>query len=387
MAERAARLHMHPCRFFLRKERMKNSFAVFALAALSITATAQVKELRLTDSDTIIEKLGSRPPKLNSPADLVPAVRQLIAQARQTADPRYLGQAQAMIGALWSNTAASYEVATLQATIEQSRHEFAQAKLSLQSALTKPTASNAQAWLTLATIERVQGNYAAAAQACKSITDPQALAYAQACQLETQSLLGQWAAAREGFTALLRAQRLPGQQAWLLSLLAENEERAGNAAAALKHYALSLSLDNDGYTALAYADALLRQNQASPALIALQNEPSSDAVLIRRAQAYKILGDAKFAGTANELNARFAAAAQRASNTLGHAREQALHALYVQGNAKSALSFAQKNLTLQKEPIDWLIAVESAVQSGQAGEKAKLLATAAQTGLKDARLK
>ena len=378
---------MHPCRFFLRIERMKNSFAVFALAVWSITATAQVKELRITDNNAIIEKLGVRAPKLSSPADLVPAVRQLIALARQTADPRYLGQAQAMIGVLWSSSSASYEVATLQATIEQSRHEFSQAKLSLQSALAKPTASHAQAWLTLATIERVQGNYAAAAQACKSITDPQAQAYAQACQLETQSLLGQWAAAREGFTALLRTQRLPGQQAWLLSLLAENEERAGHAEVALKHYALSLSLDNDGYTALAYADALLRQNQTLRALKALQNQPSSDAVLLRRAQAYKMLGDAKFAGNANELNARFAAAVQRENNSLGHAREQALHALYVQGDAKAALAFAQKNLTLQKEPMDWLIAVQSAMQSGQAGEKAKLLAAASQTGLKDARLK
>ncbi len=387
MAEQAARLRMLPCRFFLRTERMKNSFAIFALAIWSITAAAQVKELRITDGDTIIEKLGARAPKLTSPADLVPAVRQLIALARQTADPRYLGQAQAMIGALWSSPQAGYEVATLQATIEQSRHEFSQAKLSLQSALAKPTASNAQAWLTLATIERVQGNYAAAAQACKSITTLEAQAYAQACQLETQSLLGQWAAAREGFTSLLRTQRLPGQQGWLLSLLAENEERAGNAEVALKHYALSLSLDNDGYTALAYADALLRQNQAQLALKVLQNEPSSDAVLIRRAHAYKILADAKFRGIADELNARFAAAVQRENNPLGHAREQALHALYVQGDAKAALAFAQKNLALQKEPIDWLIAVQSANQSGQAVEKAKLLAAASQTGLKDARLK
>ncbi len=348
---------------------------------------AQVKELRITNDDAVIEKLGARVKKPATPADLAAAVRQAIHLARQTADPRYLGQAQALIGTMWSSPAASYEIATLQATIEQSRHEFAQARLTLQSALAKPTTSNAQAWLTLATIERVQGNYAAAAKACQSITDLQAQAYAQACQLETQSLLGQWDVAREGFSALMRALRLPDQQAWLLSLLAENEERAGNADAALKHYALSLSLDNDGYTALAYADALLRQNQALLTLNALQNQPSSDAVLIRKAQAYKMRGDAKFAGIADELNSRFAAAALRESNTLGHAREQALHALYVQGNAKVALAFAQKNLTLQKEPMDWLIAVQSAIQSGQTGEKAKLLAAAAQTGLKDTRLK
>ena len=389
-------MHLHPCRFLLRIEIMKKIFTALAVASLSISALAQVKELRITDDAAIIEKLGARAPKPNSLTDLVPAVRQAIALARQTADPRYLGQAQAMIGALWSNPAASYEIATLQATIEQSRHEFAQARQTLQSALAKPTASNAQAWLTIATIERVQGNYAAALQACKSITEPAARLYAQACLLETQSMQGQWMPAREGFNSLLRGLQQPSQQAWLLSLLAENEERAGNAAAALKHYALSLSLDNDGYTALAYADALLRQDKAdakwaNQAIAVLQTQPSSDSVLIRRAQAYKMIADApslrEYQRIANELDARFAAAALRLDKNAGHAREQALHALHVQGNARAALAFAQTNLTLQKEPIDWLIALQSAALAGQASEKPKLLAAIAQTGLKDERLR
>lgn len=198
---------------------------------------------------------------------------------------------------------------------------------------------------------------------------------------------GQWNEAREGFTALLRNERLPANQAWLLSLLAENEERAGKFDSALKHYSLSLTLDNDGYTALAYADALLRQKQAAVAIKALQAQPSSDAVLIRRAQAYKMLGDSRHQSLADELNARFAAAALRQDSNAGHAREQALHALYVQGNAKAALDFAQTNLKLQREGIDWLIAIQSAAQLGVNAEKSKLLQAAAQTGLKDERLK
>jgi tetratricopeptide (TPR) repeat protein len=384
---------MHPCRVSLRKVIMKKIIIALLGASLSSLACAQAKELRITNENAIIEKLGPRVPKPATQAkaasaeDLVPAVRQTIRLARQTADPRYLGQAQAMIGSLWSNPAASYDIATLQATIEQSRHEFAQARLTLQAALAKPAATYAQAWLTLATIERVQGNYKQAEAACKNIKPTEAQLYAQVCLLETRSLQGQWLPAREGFNALLRQQNQPSQQAWLLSLLAENEERAGNTAAALKHYALSLSLDNDGYTALAYADALLRQNQAAQAIAALQNQPASDAVLIRRAQGYKLLKDPQFARLADELNARFTAASQRDGNNLGHAREQALHALYVQGQAQTALAFAQSNLKLQREPIDWLIAIQSAAQLGQTAEKAKLIAAAAQTGLKDERLK
>jgi hypothetical protein len=377
---------MHPYRFFLRRDIMKKILVGLIATFLGCLASAQVKELRITSDDAVIEKLGARISKPATAADLIPAVRQAIALARQTADPRYLGQAQALIGALWSSPQASYELLTLQATIEQSRHEFTQARKTLQSALAKPAASHAQAWLTLATIERVQANYAAAVAACKSIATPAAQMYAQACLYETKSLQGQWDEARQGFQSLLREQRLPGQQAWLLSLLAENEERAGNAAAAAKQYALSLSLENDGYTALAYADALLRQSQAALALSALQNQPSSDAVLIRRAMAYKQLGDAQQPRLAEELNARFAAAAQRGDNA-GHAREQAMHALYVQGKPEAALAFAQTNLKLQREPLDWLIAIQSARQLGQSTEVSKLQQAAFKLGLKDERLK
>jgi hypothetical protein len=377
---------MHPYRFFLRRDIMKKILVGLIATLLGCLASAQVKELGITSDDAVIEKLGARISKPATAADLIPAVRQANALARQTADPRYLGQAQALIGALWSSPQASYELLTLQATIEQSRHEFTQARKTLQSALAKPAASHAQAWLTLATIERVQANYAAAEAACKSITTPAAQMYAQACLYETKSLQGQWDEARQGFQALLREQRLPGQQAWLLSLLAENEERAGNAAAAAKQYALSLSLENDGYTALAYADALLRQSQAALALSALQAQPSSDAVLIRRAMAYKQLGDAQQPRLAEELNARFAAAAQRGDNA-GHAREQAMHALYVQGKPEAALAFAQTNLKLQREPLDWLIAIQSARQLGQSTEVSKLQQAAFKLGLKDERLK
>ncbi len=366
---------------------MKKLLIWLLLASLCISVNAQVKLLKPASEDAIIEKLGPRLPKSAAPADLAPAVRQAISLARQTADPRYLGQAQALIGALWSNPQASYDIATLQATIEQSRHEFAQARKTLQSALAKPAASHAQAWLTLATVERVQANYSAAESACKSIDTPSAQMYAQACLLETRSLQGHWVEARRGFQALLREQRPPGQQAWLLSLLAENEERAGNTAAALKHYALSLSLEQDGYTALAFGDALLRRNQGAQALIALKDQPASDAVLIRRAAAYKQLGDAQHQRLADELNARFAAAALRLDSSAGHAREQAIHALYVQGDTQAALAFAQTNLKLQREPLDWLIALQSATQLGHIAEKAKLLQAAAQTGLKDERLK
>lgn len=352
-----------------------------------ITPSTVIPSISPSSDDAVVEKLGARVARPQASADIVPAVRQAILLARRSADPRYLGQAQAMIGPLWSNPQASYDVATLQATIEQSRHEFAAASKTLRAALTKPAPSYAQAWLTLATIERVQGNYPKALEACQGINAPAAQLYAEACRLETVSLQGQWDTARRGFSQLLRAQRLPIQQAWLQSLMAENEERAGQTDQALKLYAASLAADADGYTALAYADALLRSGKPAPAALALEGQPNSDSVLIRRAAAYKALGDTRWQALAEEIRQRFAASAQRGGSQAGHAREQAQFELLVLGDAKAALASAQANLQLQREPLDWLLAVQSANQSGNSAEAAKLLAAAAKQGLTDARLK
>jgi hypothetical protein len=371
----------------LRKDFMKIIFAFLMLGVMQ-AALPQVKDLPTPSGDTVLEKLGPRlkPVATRTDASLIPAVRQAIELFRQTADPRYLGQAQALIGKQWSSVDASHDLLTLQATIEQSRHEFTQAAATLRLALTRPAASHAQAKLTLATIERVQGNYAAAIAACKSIVEAPAQLYARACMLETISMQGQWAGARDGLAQLMRDQRLPVQQAWLQSLLAENELRAGDSAAAIRHFAISLRLADDGYTALAFADALLDSGQAQQALQALRNQPSSDSVLIRQAQAYKMLRDERYKAIAQELAQRFAAAQVRGT-TQAHAREQALFELQVQANPQAALAFAQNNLKLQKESVDWLLTLRSAQAAGNSAAASDVLKAAAQTGLKDARLK
>ncbi|MFM7330146.1 MAG: hypothetical protein ACKO1L_00525 [Brachymonas sp.] len=365
---------------------MQIQFIFFLVLVTSGLAAAQVKPLSAGAEATVLEKLGPRLRAPRAAAELVPAVREAITLARVRADPRYLGQAQALIGERWSQADAGYDLLTLQATIEQSRHEFAQARTTLQMAVKSPAPSHAQAWLTLATIERVQANYPAATQACQSIKEVVAQLYASVCLLETQSLQGQFEGARAGYQQILSTARLPAQQAWIYSLMAENELRAGLPAAALRLFALSLALDNDSYTALAYAETLLAMQQANAALTVLDMQPESDAVLIRRAQAYIQLKDPRLPALQATLTSRLAASSLRSENS-GHLREQAMLALHVQADARAALALAKRNLELQREPLDWLIAVHSAERAGDAQEKAKLLQAAAQTGLKDARLK
>ena len=279
-----------------------------------------------------------------------------ITLSRETADPRYLGRAQAALARWWGQADAPADLLVLQATVEQGRHEFSAARATLERALqTNP--AQVQGWLTLATLERVAARYEAAEAACRNVARYGAALYATACLLETRSLQGQHDAARNGFTAL--RQQVAGnaaQRAWIGSLLAESEERAGRDDAADAAYRRSLADAPDGYTALAYADQLLRRNRASAALEVLRHQPDSDSVLLRRAQALRLMGDAAWQPLVRDLEARFAANAARGEGLDAHARERALLALWLQGQPAAAWKAARTNLALQKEPLDWWLA-------------------------------
>lgn len=367
--------------------RKRVALALMLLCAALGAARAGGRDITPASEAQVIETLG---PRLRAsvaptPEAAAQSARQAITQARQLADPRYLGRAQAVLAPWWGRADAPPALAVLQATVEQSRHEFAAARATLTATL-KRDPNQAQGWLTLATLERLSARYPQALVACAQVARAGATLYAQACELETLSLQGQHDEARQGLEALRRQARDAGTQAWLLSLLGESEERAGRDAAALAAYQASLALAPDGYTALAGADLLLRTGQPQAALHMLAAQPASDAVLLRRAHALKLANDAGWKALAADLHERFTALDARGDNPATHARERALGALWLDATPTRALIAAQLNLTLQKEPLDWWLALQSAEQSGQADALRSLREALAASGLKDARL-
>ena len=368
-------------------------FPLMAGAMLcGVNAAAAGRDLLPTDDAQVIEVLAPRvlPTSLTPGAKVTPeaaavAARAAIVQARATADPRYLGRAQAVLAPWWDQAEAPVALAILQATVQQARHEFAAAHATLTRALQRdPT--QAQGWLTLATLERLAGRYPQALMACAQVERAGAGLYAKACSLETRSMQGQHDAARQGFEALRRQSADIATQAWLLSLLAESEERAGRDAAAWRAYQTSLALAPDGYTALAAADMLLRTGRAPAALAVLADQPASDAVLLRRAQALKLAKDPAWQGLATILRERFAELEARGDDPAAHARERAIGWLWLDGDAARAAEAARLNMRLQKEPLDWWLALHSADLAGQTGEVALLRDALAAIGLRDARL-
>ena len=338
------------------------------------------------DAD-VVERLPERVAAAPAtPQAAATIARRWITLSRETADPRYLGRAQAALARWWGQADAPADLLVLQATVEQGRHEFAAARATLERAL-QANPAQVQGWLTLATLERVAARYEAAEAACRNVARYGATLYATACLLETRSLQGQHDAARSGLTALW--QQAAGdatQRAWIGSLLAESEERAGRDDAADAAYRRSLADAPDGYTALAYADQLLRRNRASAALEVLRHQPDSDAVLLRRAQALRLMGDAAWQPLARDLEARFAAIVARGEGLDAHARERALLALWLQGQPAAAWKAARTNLALQKEPLDWWLALQTSEQSGDAAAHQAVRQALLQTGLQDVRL-
>jgi tetratricopeptide (TPR) repeat protein len=362
------------------------------ILVLSLPLPAFAKDFKPSSDEQIIEKLPARASlRTNVEASATPQARVALAQeairlSRQTSDPRHLGRAQAALAPWWGKPDAPVAVAILQATIQQSRHEFSAARAVLEASLAREP-NHAQGWLTLANLERIAGRYEESLRACSQVAKGGAAFYAQACHLETRSMLGEHALARRGLTALASQTADRDNQAWVLSLLAESEERAGEDELALKAYRHSLGLSPDTYTSLAMADLLLRTGRPMPVVALLRDLPNSDAVLIRRAYAYKLLGDPSWVALNLEISERFQALDRRGDDPATHARERALVALWLDGDVAKGLKWAKLNLEVQKEPADWLIlASMNGGQSVAAKEIAQWKASLKTQGLVDARI-
>lgn len=278
----------------------------------------------------------------------------------------------------------------MRATLQQYLHEFDASVASLRQLLARPAeAKRAQAWLTLATVLRVQGRYADSDAACKRLGESGAELHATACLAENAALRGDVVTARRSFETMLARPGLPpATQGWLLTSLAELEQRDRRGAAADAAYRRILALGPDTYAAVAYADFLIDQGRPADALAALRKEPRTDGVLLRLAIAgtrAKAAGGVADVADVAEMRERIAQANQRPEAKKFHGREQAMFAL-LEGDAARALALARGNLEQQREPLDVLLLAEAARASGDATaiDEARRLKTT--LGLHDRRI-
>ena len=298
-----------------------------------------------------------------------------IEHGRAAGDPRYFGYAQAALAPWWKAAAPPTPVLLMRATLLQASHRFDAAVRDLD-AVTRAEPGNAQAWLTLATVQVVRGDFEAAVRSCARLSSLASRLAGMTCLANARASNGQLAASermlalsveRSGMGGLQGAQPDAGLDLWALTLLGELAARRGNAVDAEQRFRKALALaPGDSYLLGAYADLLLDQRRNVEVQSLLRGHLRNDGLLLRHTlAAHASARDARtpqppaVAAAVDELRARFDASARRGDSA--HQREQARFALHLLQDARRALQLALANWRVQKEGADLRILLEAAV--------------------------
>jgi tetratricopeptide (TPR) repeat protein len=373
------------------------SFLIAGLVGFEESAVAQA--YIPSDGSQVVETLrkdlwqselsGLRKKVTAAPTDSAAATRlatRYIEVARKSGDPRNLGYAESVLKPWRVNGTATADMLVLQATILQSTHQFPAALLVLNQAL-KLDRHHAQAWLTKATIELVMGNYSAAKSSCLRLQGLTTPSIATACFCSVASLNGD--AGKSYLTLQQVYNSAPeidiGLRSWLLTLLGEMAVRLGDNKAAENWFVKGLRVDpNDHYLLGAYADLLLDQERDREVITLLADKNQIDGLLLRSVIALQKQKSPLLMEKINTLQQRFGAAASRGDTV--HQREQARFELQLKQNPNTAMDFAEKNWSIQKEPADLKIVLEAAWASQRVSAASPMLEWMRQNKLEDARL-
>jgi len=373
--------------------------AVAIVTAVAIDGAALAAPYTPADDNAVLERLPEaldpalaelkrmRAALRVNPNDLHHATRlaqRCIEAARETGDPRFLGQAQAALTPWWAAADPPPPALLLRATVKQSQHDFSGALADLDRLL-EVRAGDGQALLTRATILTVLGRYTDAQRDCAKLLRLASGLVTTTCLAGASSLNGDAAGAYRGLVqALARANDPAGTRTWALTLAAEIAARRGDASAADTHFREALALDpRDAYLVAAYADFLLNQARPRDAASLLADSARNDALLLRLTLAERALPDkrSEFADHRRDLADRFAAARRRGDTV--HLREEARFRLDVENDIPAALALAKANWNVQREPADLRILAAAARASGESDARRLVTEWLASTRLED----
>ncbi len=332
--------------------------------------------------------IAPRPPQARALAAEQAALlaRIFIQRARSSGDPRELGYAQGVLAPWWSVEAPPAAILLLRATLKQSHHDFAGALVDLQRLL-ELQPDDAQAWLTQATVLRVQGRYPEAGRACAGLQGRAPAFVATLCSASVAGLSGGLRAAAAQLDDLrpqLAAQG-DGVAAWFYAERLDMAERSGDEALAAALYAEARTAHpGDLGLRASYADWLLDRGRTAEVLNLIPADEPADALLLRRALALHMLGDAGFDAAHARMLDAFAAGHRRGEAL--HLREEARYRLAL-GEGALALKLATANWAIQHEPWDARLLLQAAQAAGRHDAAEPVRQWLAATGLEDVRLK
>jgi tetratricopeptide (TPR) repeat protein len=308
-----------------------------------------------------------------------------VAFGRQVGDAHYAGYAEAVLQPWLSQPQPPVPMLNTYADILQYRHEFDAARAQLEGALQRDPGS-AQALLTLATLDMVQGRYPEASRRCAELSRSGGGDLGTLCSAALGTYTGKAGRSIELLNYV--AGRLPADRtpptfrAWIEGLLAESCERLGDWAGAEAHYRQALAATpEDNFLLVAYADLLLDQGRPQEVLPLLASHEQSDTAFLRLVLARAALKSPDLPRYVWTMAARFAALRQRGSEYFG--REEVRFALHLQHDPAGALELAQANWQQQREPWDVRVLLEAADAAGQPAAAQPVLDFIARSHLQD----
>ena len=314
----------------------------------------------------------------------IPLAQFYIQQARLSGDLRFLGYAEAVLAPWVKKMPPTPTVLVLQATLQQSRHEFSASLDTLDHALALGP-EDPQALLTRATVLRVLGRYPEANAACEQFAR---LVEPRLAALCIQSLRGLNGHLESAYASLIQVSTqgwLNSEKSWLYSELGEMAVRLGRDAEAERWFQQDLRLaPMDFYVRAAYADLMLQQGRPAETLTLLAGQESLEPLLLRIAIAQKQLRDSALGQSSARLRAAFANEQQRGEAV--HRREQARFLLEVLDQPKLSLAAALENWRVQHEPDDVLVLLHAARATGNPGAAAPAIDFVRSQGQSDVRI-
>ena len=314
-------------------------------------------------------------------------VRSYIEIARVNTDVRYYGYAQAVLAPWWGKERPPTEVLLLRATLYQQKHNYQKALEDLKQLINRQP-NNIQAWLTLATIQQVLGDYDAMRSSCTGIARLRLLWLSTLCHSQALALTG---AAERAFT-LQRSVQLqldasePDLKQWVLGIQAETALRLGRQKQSEELFKRALVIGpRNAYLLRVYSDFLLSENRGDEVISLLKEEEQDTALLLRLTIAAKKTKRQKLLRNyRNLLLSRFKAASLRGSKL--HERDEALYILESKGNMNKGLNLARNNWNIQKEPDDALILLRFGIAVGSDKDVQTIREWMTKTQLQDPRI-
>ena len=348
--------------------------ALLILCGGLLAATAQAAPYTPDTNATVLATLSesqqaltpSSPPQ--NEADALRLARAQIDYGRQQGDPRFLGYAQRTLAPF--SQPPSPAVNLLWADIEQQRHQFTQARIRL-TALLEQHPKQGQGWLMLANIERVQGQFDAARQACRQAANSLPPTTVVLCQASVQAMTGQHQHAYATLQSLADSRLVSDttQAVWLQILIAEMAIQQGEPERAQQALDAALTLaPQDAYLRYLQSDLWLQEGKPDAVIDDLKNWQDRDNALLRLA----IAGQRSQHPHASQWQQAYQQRLQAAEETgrSVHQREQARYLLQVVPSPNEALTVARENWEQQKELADLRLLLASATAADNADAQA-----------------